>query len=77
MLPASVDVRTDPTFREFLHTMRERCVSNATLLRIFTPLVSRDRSQGFLLDSVLLGPRPMPFQEAEPARLGTGRGLSC
>lgn len=41
VLPASVDVRTDPTFREFLHTMRERCVSNATLLRIFTKLSQR------------------------------------
>ena len=30
------DMRVDPTFKEFLRTMRERCVSNATLLRIFT-----------------------------------------
>ena len=76
MLPASADMRTDPTFREFLQTMRERCVSNATLLRIFTPLAGRMRSQGFLLDSLLVGLRPIPFQEAGPARLGTHRGLS-
>jgi len=41
VLPASADMRTDPTFREFLQTMRERCVSNATLLRIFTKLGQR------------------------------------
>ena len=46
MLPASADMRTDPTFREFLQTMRERCVSNATLLRIFTPLAGRNEKPG-------------------------------
>ncbi|CAE7723107.1 unnamed protein product, partial [Symbiodinium pilosum] len=39
ILPTTdAEMRQNPTFREFLQAMREKCISNATLLRIFTKL---------------------------------------